>query len=156
MCVGEKCDIECSEVFYRRVKNKGDSKEYTYENDKLVIFANAFNDGAKQPSLYRANKIENKPERARVNEKEGIVGIRASDINSIKIDAHAHAENICYNVKIKYQPSKVPKTGVAHSIIVVNPEFTGTKNEIKMAFMKLKEKLAIIATNNGWELVPVD
>ena len=154
----DKDPVKDTESLYRRVKNKGDAIEYGYDsNGNLEIYPDAFNDGKKRISVYRASKISCNPENARVNNIEGIVCIAANDIFFIdNVVTKLDNQSIHHKVKIKYKPSETPINGVAHSLIIVEPCFTGNKGQKKAAFLKLKEMLAIIATNNGWALPPPD
>ena len=150
--------VKDTESLYRRIKNKGDAVEYGYDDDgNLEIYPDAFRDGKKKISLYRASKILCKPENARMNNIEGVVDIIADTIFSIPtVVTELEDQNIHHKVKIIYKPSNTPGSGIAHSLIIVEPWFTGNKLQQKMAFLKLKEALAIIATKNGWALPPPD
>ena len=149
-----KDPIKSTESLYRRVKNVGEVTEYYYDKDGNVIFTDeAFRDGNKKPSLYRANKISNEPRNARQKKREGIVNIIAEEITSINGVISCDGQSINHEVKVIYDPSK-GKSGIAHSLVIVEPGFTGTKKERQMAFLKLKTLLAAIATKNGWKLKP--
>lgn len=150
--------VKGTESLYRRVKNKGDAVEYGYDDDgNLEIYPDAFHDGKKKISIYRASKISCIPENARMNDIEGVVDIIADTIFSITtVVTELDDRNIHHKVKIIYKPSNTPRNGIAHSLIIVEPWFTGNKGQKKMAFLKLKETLAIIATKNGWALPPPD
>ena len=145
--------VQNDEELYRSVRGKLEAKEYSFDRGRLIILPAAFRDRYKKPSVDRAKLREFTPSLSKLNETDGIVSIMANDVRSIgevktKVqndDIIAHAVDII--------PDPTPENP-AHSQIVVNPEFFGSKNKQRNAFKLLQIALATLATQNGWTLEP--
>lgn len=152
-----KDPIKNNEDLYRRIKNKGDQIEYRQDSKGNLeeVYPDAFHDGNKQPSLIRVKFVNPKSLNSVKNKIEGLINIRAKDIRSIgDVVSCVNDQEISHTVNVIYSPTGNSIIKITHSLIIVEPDFFGTKNERKMAFLKLKEALAMIATMNGWLLKP--
>ncbi len=145
--------VRDNEVLYRSVRGKY-GEEYSYDNiEKLKISSEAFRDRERKPSVDRAELKEFNPALSKRNDTDGIVSLITADVRSIgtvktKIqdtDAVVHAVDVIYD--------PTPENP-AHSKIVVNPEFFGSKNKQRNIFKLLQLALAELAEKNGWTLEP--
>ena len=170
--MNNKC-IDDSELLYLRVRNikfiprKSNHDYIIHENGKITIRHHAFRDPAHQTSVDIASIIDYDPEITRdgdipkYRKTNGVIGICAGDINSIK-----SCEKIG-NRKIKVVEDKLP-SNAAHAKIVAKPDFSDDKNPLdgkdispsqrKAQFKRLRIKEAGLATtyirNKGWCLEP--
>ena len=145
--------IESNEKLYRRVKNKGSSIEYGYdEYGNLEFYEDAFHDNGKEISLHRAKYI--KLEKSRKNNIEGVLCLIAKEIESIEyIKSCINKEIAIHNVKLVYTPGREK----SHSSIILDSnvdKLVSPKAHVKTAFHKLKIKLAKKCKGKQWELKP--
>ena len=128
--------------------------EYSYDDTgKLRFSSQAFRDLNKKPSVDRAELKGFNPSLSKLNHTDGIVSLMTRDIRAIgtvktKIK---DADAVVHAVDVLYDPTP---ENPAHSQIIVNPEFFGSKNKQKNAFKLLRRSLAKLATKNGWTLEP--
>jgi hypothetical protein len=140
--------IRDDEELYRRVrintKNVNDTKRYSDNTTGPVeIYATAFFDRSKQPSVDRAKLRGFNPTLSQIDETDGIVSLIAGEIRAIPIQDHA--------VNIIHDPtSKNP----AHSQITITLEGDISNTKRNKAFRTLRKALAILATEKGWTLEP--
>ena len=145
--------VKDGEELYRRVRSESKFEEYFIDRGKLIINPAAFNDPHKKPSVDRAELKQFKPSLSRLDETEGIVSLITRDVRAIK-DVETNTENktVIHVVDVIHDP--IPEENLAHSQIIVNPDYFGTDNKQKKIFRKLRVALAKLATQNGWTLEP--
>ena len=145
--------IRDDEVLYRSIRGRY-GEEYSYDNiGKLKISSEAFRDRERKPSVDRAELKESNPSLSKRNDTDGIVSLITADVRAIgtvktknqNMDTIVHAVDVIYN-PIRENP--------AHSKIIVNPEFFGSKNKQKNVFKLLQLALAELAEKNGWTVKP--
>ena len=145
--------IRDDEVLYRSVRGKY-GEEYSYDNiGKLKISSEAFRDRERKPSVDRAELKESNPSLSKRNDTDGIISLITADVRAIgtvktkiqNTDTTVHAVDVIYD--------PIPENP-AHSQIVVNPEFFGSKNKQRNVFKLLQFALAELAEKNGWTLEP--
>ena len=145
--------VRNDEVLYRSVRGKY-GEEYSYDNTgKLKISSEAFRDRERKPSVDRAALKGFNPALSKLSETDGIVSFIAVDVRTIgtvktKIQ---NTDTIVHAVDVIYDPTP---ENPAHSKIVVNPEFFGSKNKQRNVFKLLQLALAELAEKNGWTLEP--
>lgn len=145
--------VQDDEVLYRSVRGKY-GEEYAYDNiGKLKISSEAFRDRERKPSVDRAELKEFNPSLSKRSDTDGIISLIAADVRAIgtvktKIQ---NTETTVHAVDVIYDP--IPENP-AHSQIVVNPEFFGSKNKQRNVFKLLQFALAELAEKNGWTLEP--
>ena len=141
------------EELYRSVRGKL-NEEYSYDDTgKLRFSSQAFRDISKKPSVDRAELKGFNPALSKLSETDGIVSLMTRDIRAIgtvqtKIQ---DADVVVHAVDVLYDPTP---ENPAHSQVIVNPAFFGSKNKQKNAFKLLRRSLAKLATKNGWTLEP--
>ena len=145
--------MQDDEVLYRSIRGKY-GEEYAYDNvGKLKISSEAFRDRERKPSVDRAELKEFNPSLSKRNDTDGIISLITADVRSIgtvktKIQ---DADAVVHAVDVIYDPTP---ENPAHSKIVVNPEFFGSKNKQRNVFKLLQLALAELAEKNGWTLEP--
>jgi len=148
------------EELYRSVRSNLHSntqdEEYVYDDENRLRFRiNAFRDRKKEPSIDRAKLRNFNPSSARLSPTDGIVSLIAKDVRSIgDIVTRTDPEDIVHAVDIIYDPRYEPPKNLAHSRIIVKPEFFGSSSKQKKSFKLLQIALARLATKNGWTLPP--
>ena len=147
--------VHDDEVLYRSVRGQY-GEEYSYDNGKLDISSEAFRDRDKKPSVDRA-KLKGNPSLSKRNDTDGIVSLITADvraIGSVKTkgqdnDITVHAVDVIYDPNPESDP-----TNNAHSLIIVKPEFFGSKNKQRNVLKLLQLALAELAEKNGWTVEP--
>ena len=142
-----------NEELYRSVRGELEAKEYSFDRGKLTIHPAAFRDRHRKPSVDRAKLREFNPSLSQLNKTDGIVSLMTADVRAIgevktkiqDVDVVVHAVDVIYD--------PTPENP-AHSQIIVNPEFFGSKNKQRNVFKLLQIALATLATKNGWTLEP--
>ena len=147
--------VDDSELLYRSVR--ADDGEFTYIEGKLVFTANAFRDRSQKPSVDRSSLRPN-PVDARMSPTDGIATLITEDVRAIatvrfeqKEPGKQERKNLVYGVDVVHRPltnPPAPKDNPAHCQVECNPEITNNHAR------KLKEALAILATNAGWTVEP--
>jgi hypothetical protein len=144
-----KDDVKDEELLFRCVfygKNY-----YTIQDGKLRISSQAFADRNMQPSVDRAILCNNNPEHTQVNSEDGVVGLISQDIRMI--DNIIQRDNKG-NEQFKYKIDVIPRpieNNFAHAQVEPSPEY---KN--KSTFRKVQERLARLASEKGWAILPID
>lgn len=152
--------IPNEEQLYRRIRqNSGSHKRYHYNDEsELELDKGCFYDKKHQPSVYRAKLMNCDPSLCTIDATDGVVGLTAGEIRSIKID------NYC--IKVCSQPvdnSKVSSNTTeyirndAHAIIAMTPTIPEKNIEKKMkskSFDTLMKALAHHVAKKGWILKP--
>lgn len=145
--------IRDDEVLYRSVRGKY-GEEYAYDNiGKLKISSEAFRDRDRKPSVDRAEFRGFNPVLSKLRDTDGVVSLIAADVRAIgtvktKI---LNEDVVIHAVDVVYAPTP---ENPAHSQIVVNPEFFGSKSKQRNVFKLLQLALAELAEKNGWTLEP--
>ena len=145
--------VRNDEILYRSVRGKY-GEEYAYDNiGKLKISSEAFRDRNKKPSVDRAELRGFNPVLSKLSDTDGVVSLMAADVRAIgtvktKI---LNEDVVIHAVDVVYAPTP---ENPAHSQIVVNPEFFGSKSKERNVFKLLQLALAELAEKNGWTLEP--
>lgn len=144
--------VRDDEVLYRSVRGKLND-EYSYDDTgKLRIRSDAFRDRDKKPSVDRAELKGFNPSLSKLSDMDGIVSLMTRDVRAIgEVKTKIQDEGIVHAVDVIHVPTS---DNPAHSQIIVNPEFFGSKSKQKNAFKLLRRALAKLATKNGWTLEP--
>ena len=147
--------VSDDEKLYRSIRGALTEDEYYYdEHDRsLIITPKAFLDSKKEPSIDRAELKNFEPHQSKLSETDGIVTLVTEEVRAIGdvvtiTEAEARVEHA---VDVKPDPTE---DNVAHSLIVVTPEFLGSKTKQKHVFKLLRIALARLATESGWTLPP--
>lgn len=147
--------VQDDEELYRNVRGELKYDEYSYDDTgKLIIHSAAFRDTCKKPSVDRAKLKEFNPVLAKLNQTNGIVSLTADEVRSIgEVQTKIQGANtVVHAVDVIYDP--IPGKNLAHSQIIVNPEFFGSKSKKNKVFKLLQRALARLATEKGWTLEP--
>ena len=145
--------VRDDEILYRSVRGKY-GEEYAYDNiGKLKISSEAFRDRHRKPSVDRAELREFNPVLSKLSDTDGVVSLMAVDVRAIgtvktKI---LNEDVVIHAVDVVYAPTP---ENPAHSQIVVNPEFFGSRSKQRNVFKLLQLALAELAEKNGWTLEP--
>lgn len=133
-------------VFYR---TSDGTKTYKVEGDKVYVSISAFRDAALAPSVDRALLCEYNPTYAQKNSEDGVVSLICQDvrlINSVVQKDFKGKEEFTY--KIDVLPRPLPNND-AHAQIEPTPTYRS-----KSVFRKLLERLAFLANQREWEILP--
>ena len=145
--------VRNEEELYRSVRGKLE-EEYSYgPKGNLQISSEAFRDRDRKPSVDRAELRGYDPTLSKLSDTDGVVSLMTADARAIGIvktkiqneDAVVHA------VDVVYDPTP---ENPAHSLIIVKPEFFGSKNKQRNVFKLLQLALAELAEKNGWTVEP--
>ena len=149
--MAENDHVENDEELYRNVRRNWTPPHYTYKDGSLVIEYHAFYDhGGVQPSVDRAKLLNFNPSCALLNDTNGIVSMRASDVRRIG-DINKVGDSVDHAVDVIFCPEC---DRPAHSLIVMKPERFDSKTKRGNALRFLQKALARLATENGWTLPP--
>ena len=144
--------VRNEEELYRSVRGK--LEEYSYDSKgKLRISSEAFRDRDRKPSVDRAELRGFNPVLSKLSDTDGVVSLMTADVRAIgtvktKI---LNEDVVIHAVDVVYAPTA---ENPAHSQIVVNPEFFGSKSKQRNVFKLLQLALAELAEKNGWTLEP--
>lgn len=140
------------EELYRRVPH--DPSFFTNVDGRLRISSSAFNDPGQKPSVDRA-KLRAGPHETKKHLTDGIVLLAANEVRAIRdISRSGNAAPSVYEIDViprpivQGNPQGEPEN-LAHAQIEANPTF-----ETQGRFKKLKEKLALLASQRGWLVTP--
>ena len=145
--------VRNEEELYRSVRGKLE-EEYSYgPKGNLQISSEAFRDRDRKPSVDRAELRGYDPTLSKLSDTDGVISLMTADVRAIGIvktkiqneDAVVHA------VDVVYAPTS---ENPAHSLIIVKPEFFGSKNKQRNTFKLLQFALAELAEKNGWTVKP--
>ena len=142
--------VDDDEVLFRSVPS---SDVHRVENGILQLSATAFNDPYNQPSVDRAKLCNNDPAHTKKSPSDGVVKLIAREVRQIvlaRTEPNVNPSN--YRVDVKSDPVAADNDSglsenLAHALVVADPAInTGSR------FKKLKEALARLASNNGWQI----
>ena len=146
--------VDDVEVLYRAVRANAD--EYRLETDgRLRFTANAFKDSLCKPSVDRSN-LRNDPRDTRFSPSDGVTSLITKDVRAIGtvlvMNPDGRTVKQVYRVDALHRPviksEAEPRDNPAHCQIECDPEIRNTH------FKKLKEALALLATQRGWIVEP--
>lgn len=146
--------VDDSELLYRAIRAGTD--EYRLEADgRLRFTANAFKDSFCKPSVDRSS-LRMEPRDTRFNSSDGVASLITKDvraIGSVSVRSPDGKEvKLVYSVDVHHRPiaksDEEPRENPAHCQIECAPEIKNTH------FKKLKEALALLATERGWVVEP--
>ena len=148
--------VQDNEELYRNVRADRKYKHYSCKAGKVEIKYNAFRDPCKKPSVDRAKLLEFEPSRALLNETNGIVSVKASDVRAIgTVKTETEDGDVAHTVDVVFCPTC---DRLAHSQIIVTPEFFDSDIKQDDPFRFLQKALARLATDdvteNSWRLRP--
>ena len=154
--MAENDRVADDEELYRNVRYNWKPPHYTCKDGKLVIEPDAFWDtsSSKNPSVDRANLLDNEPHRALLNGINGIVSLIAGDVRTRTIeDINKVRDSVPHTVNVVFCPTcKRP----AHAEIIINPEHFASGSKQRKAFRYLQKALARLAnefiSEYGWTL----
>jgi hypothetical protein len=140
-----------NESLYRCVFHQTSDGTQTYkiENDKAYISTAAFRDSSSAPSVDRACLCNHDPTYTQKSPQDGIISLISREvrlINSIIQKDSKGREEFTY--KIDVLPRPLPDN-VAHAQIEPTPAYRS-----KSVFRKLLERLAFLANQREWEILP--
>lgn len=133
-------------IFYR---TSDGTKTYKVENGKACVSIHAFRDTSLAPSVDRAVLCEYNPTYTQKNPEDGVVSLISQDvrlIDSVVQKDSKDREEFTY--KIDVLPRPLPNNN-AHAQIEPTPTYRS-----KSVFRKLLERLAFIANQREWEILP--
>jgi hypothetical protein len=133
-------------IFY---KTSDGTKTYKVENSKLYVSISAFRDASLAPSVDRAVLCEYNPTYTQKNSEDGVVSLISQDVRLIdsvvQKDSKGREE---FTYKIDILPRPLPDND-AHAQIEPTPAYRS-----KSVFRKLLERLAFLANQREWEILP--
>lgn len=145
--------VRDEEELYRSVRGKLE-EEYSYDSKgKLRISSEAFRDRDRKPSVDRAALRGFNPVLSKLSDTDGVVSLITADVRAIGAvkTKNLNEDVVIHAVDVVYAPTA---ENPAHSQIVVNPEFFGSKSKQRNVFKLLQLALAELAEKNGWTLEP--
>ncbi|MCY1204296.1 hypothetical protein D9M68_356920 [compost metagenome] len=135
------------EIVYRRIQNN--SGCYLEVSGSLRLSKSAFNDPAQKPSVDRAALLGNDPARSQTQPDQGIVSLVVRDVRRISdVVTTDQNQNVITHHAVDVVADPVAGNP-AHAQVVVHPLFGS-----KRPFDRLKESLARLASQRGWEIPP--
>ena len=142
--------VRDEEVLYRCIFF--DSKNwYRIEEKTASISSQAFADKEMCPSVDRASLCDNDPCYSQKDEKDAVVSLITQDVRLLKnvIQNNSKGElEFTYKIDVLPRPCE---NNQAHAQIEPSPEY---KNQTP--FKKLRERLAYLANQRGWEIKPYE
>jgi len=139
--------VEDAEIVYRSVRDE--PKEHTVVDGQLKISAAAFSDSKKRPSVDRA-RIQVDVQLAKKSESDGVTALVAGPIRGIST-----VRRLDKNQKVVQQHGvdvvAVPlEENASHAEVHCEPALEDDK-----VFRRLREALAVLATQAGWVVPPL-
>lgn len=144
--------VENAEALYRAVS--ANSEHYELISGGLRVSSSAFNDRWRKPSVDRS-AFRADPKYTRKKETDGVTRLRASEVRSIcdlRVEPNSRENRSTYCVDVVHRPVTAKGSqpeNVAHCQVECAPDLSSDAH-----FRKLKEALAIIATANGFVVMP--
>lgn len=133
-------------VFYR---TSDGTKTYKVESGQVYVSISAFRDSSLAPSVDRAILCEYNPTYTQKNLEDGVVSLICQDVRLIdsvvQKDSKGKEE---FTYKIDVLPRRLPNND-AHAQIEPTPTYRS-----KSVFRKLLERLAFLANQREWEILP--
>lgn len=133
-------------IFY---KTSDGTKTYKVEDNKVYVSISAFRDASLAPSVDRAILCEYNPTHTQKNLEDGVVSLICQDVRLIDAvvqkDSKGKEE---FTYKIDVLPRPLPNND-AHAQIEPTPAYRS-----KSVFRKLLERLAFLANQREWEILP--
>jgi hypothetical protein len=135
-------------IFYKTLDG---TKTYKIENGKVYVSISAFRDASLTPSVDRAALCEYNPVYTQKNPEDGVVSLICQDVRLIdsvvQKDPKGKEE---FTYKIDVLPRPLPDNN-AHAQIEPTPSYRS-----KSVFRKLLERLAFLANQREWEILPLE
>lgn len=145
--------VENDDELYRRIPNAPGM--YSVVDGKLHFSSTAFNDRGHKPSVDRA-KLRSSPCETKLAVTDGVISLFAVEIRDISIENVGAAVDEPPNYSVDVIPRPVlfdnPEglpENKAHAQVETNPILASPSR-----FKKLKEALAILASNRDWIVKP--
>ena len=145
--------VRNEEELYQSVRGKLE-EEYSYSpKGSLQISSEAFRDRDRKPSVDRAELRKFNPALSKLSDIDGVVSLMTAEVRAIgKVKTKTQNEDVVIHaVDVVYAPTS---ENPAHSLIIVKPEFFGSKNKQGNVFKLLQLALAELAEKNGWTVKP--
>lgn len=151
--------VRDDEGLYRRVPAELEGIAYSVVNGQFKILPGAFWDRKLTPSVYRAELINHDATLPQAKAENGVVEITTLHIRQIGDVVTKHEGQVIGEHSVDVIANPVPATNSilldsSHALIVVNPEYFGSKNKQRNAFDLLTIALSILANENGWIIEP--
>lgn len=124
---------------------------YQIQGNTATISSQAFADQAMYPSVDRAGLCDNNPCYSQKNEKDAVVSLITKDvrlINSVIQNNSKGEPEFTYKIDVLPRPLE---NNQAHAQIEPSPEYRN-----QTPFRKLRERLAYLANQRGWEIEPYE
>jgi hypothetical protein len=137
------------ELLYRCV-HFGDNNYHIDETGKARISSQAFRDRSKAPSVDRAGLCNNDPRFTQKKAENAVVSLITGAVRDIKVTQNdAKGNPLCsYRIDVCARPED---GNTAHAQIEPEPTYkNGTP------FRKVLERLAFLAEQRGWEILPYE
>lgn len=141
--------VHDDELLYRRIPDRPDNYKLEPDGTYRVTSA-AFGDGPsdkqgpRQPSVYRAQLCEFKPEDISIDPTEFVVSLTARAVRDI-----GTAERPTDVIADPTEDHPVPAVNCAHALIIATPPYMNRDPKFK----KLRQQLAK-AANSNWVIGP--
>ena len=136
--------VRNEEELYRSIRGKLE-EEYSYgPKGNLQISSEAFRDRDRKPSVDRAELRKFNPALSKLSDTDGVVSLMTADVRAIGIvkTKIQNEDVVIHAVDVVYAPTS---ENPAHSLIIVKPEFFGSKNKQGNVFKLLQLALAELA-----------
>jgi hypothetical protein len=146
-----KTVVEDDESLYRCIffETSDNQKVYQIKGKKALVSANAFRDSGAAPSVDRACLCNFDPTHTQKNPKDGVIRLICRDVRLIDtVTQNDPKGNPTFTYKIDVLHRPLPDN-VAHAQIEPSPSY-----QSKGGFRKLMERLAFLANQQGWEILP--
>lgn len=152
-------NVRDDESVYRRIPAELEGIAYSVMNGQFRILPSAFWDRYLTPSVYRAELINHNTQLPQDKVENGIVEIITIQIRQIGNVVTKHEGKVIeeHTVDVIADPIVDINSTLldsAHAIIVVNPNYFGSKSKQKNAFDLLTIALSTLANENGWTIEP--
>ena len=145
--------IENGESLYRRIKS--DPSMFPIIDGKQRFSSTVFNSPDHKPSVDRA-KLRSSPSETKVAITDGVITLLTADVRAISIENTSADPGASKTYSVDVIPRPVPvdnpdglAENKAHAQIEADPILASPSR-----FKKLKEALALLASQNGWSIKP--
>jgi len=139
------------ELLYRCVfyTTSDGSKNYKLEGSQVVVSSQAFRDIFSSPSVDRAIFCSYNPTYTQKNVEDGVISLICQSVRLIDDVVQRDSKE---NEEFKYKIDVFPRPlldNEAHAQIEPTPAYRN-----KNIFRKLRERLAFLANQRSWEILP--
>jgi hypothetical protein len=141
------------ELLYRCVfyTTSDGSKNYKIDGEKVLVSSQAFRDASSSPSVDRASFCGHDPKHTQKNVEDGVISLICQNVRLIDSVVQRDSKG---KEEFKYKIDVFPRpllNNRAHAQIEPTPAYQNEK-----IFRKLRERLAFLANQRVWEILPLE